>query len=351
MPNKKISELVSGTPTLTSVLPVSDSAGTVTNKVTVQAILNADARWALFLPAAPTSLTTTAGNAQVILAWTAPTVSAQTPITDYLVQSSTNSGSTWTTVSDGTSTATSATVTGLTNGTPYVFRVAAVNGVGTGAYSSATSSVTPGAGDPNFANVSLLMHFEGSSFVDSGPLALSLTRESTDAQLSSAQARFGSKSGFWANNAPGSNVYTPNSTAFGFGTGDFTIEFWYRYQEGNGTIIAIGSEETYVQADNGGGLYVKGVWENQISGGVPVGQWVHVAICRSAGTTHVYTGGTRRAQISDTTNFGSSAVFRIGRPGGWAPPSQYIDELRVTKGVARFTGATMTVPEAAYPDS
>jgi hypothetical protein len=144
MPNKKISELVSGTPTLTSVLPVSDSAGTVTNKVTVQAILNADARWALFLPAAPTSLTTAAGNAQVILAWTAPTVSAQTPITDYLVQSSTNSGSTWTTVSDGTSTATSATVTGLTNGTPYVFRVAAVNGVGTGAYTAATDSVTPG---------------------------------------------------------------------------------------------------------------------------------------------------------------------------------------------------------------
>lgn len=144
MPNKKISELVSGTPTLTSVLPASDSAGTVTNKVTVQSILNADARWALFLPAAPTSLTTTAGNAQVILAWTAPTVSAQTPITDYLVQSSTNSGSTWTTVSDGTSTATSATVTGLTNGTPYVFRVAAVNGVGTGAYTAATDSVTPG---------------------------------------------------------------------------------------------------------------------------------------------------------------------------------------------------------------
>jgi hypothetical protein len=103
-----------------------------------------DSRWDLFLPPAPTSLTATAGNAQVAVSWTAPTVLAQTPITDYIVQSSTNSGSTWTTVSDGVSTATSYTVTGLTNGTPIVFRVAAVNGVGTGAYSSATSSVTPG---------------------------------------------------------------------------------------------------------------------------------------------------------------------------------------------------------------
>jgi hypothetical protein len=44
------------------------------------------------------------------------------------------------------STATTRTVTGLTNGTGYIFRVAAVNGVGTGAYSTASSSVTPSSG-------------------------------------------------------------------------------------------------------------------------------------------------------------------------------------------------------------
>ena len=102
-----------------------------------------DSRWDLFLPPAPTSLTATGGNAQVALTWTAPTVLTQTPITDYTVQFSSNSGSTWTTFSDGTSTATSATVTGLTNGTAYTFRVAAVSGVGQGAWSSASNSVTP----------------------------------------------------------------------------------------------------------------------------------------------------------------------------------------------------------------
>lgn len=104
-----------------------------------------DSRWDLFLPPAPTGLTATVGNSQVSLSWTAPTVLAQTPILDYAVQFKLASASLWGTFSDGTSTATSATVTGLTNGTAYVFRVAAVNGVGTGAYTAASSSVTPNA--------------------------------------------------------------------------------------------------------------------------------------------------------------------------------------------------------------
>jgi hypothetical protein len=101
---------------------------------------------ALFVPPAPTGVTATAGNGQALLSWTAPTgVIAQAPVLDYVLQYSSNSGSTWNTVSDGTSTATSAAVTGLTNGTAYTFRVAAVNGVGTGAYSAASSSVMPGS--------------------------------------------------------------------------------------------------------------------------------------------------------------------------------------------------------------
>jgi hypothetical protein len=145
MPSKKISELTAGTAVSTSVVPASNAAGTETTKLTLASILALETRWSLFAPPAPTSLTAVAGNTQASLSWTAPTVLSVTPITDYVVQYSSNSGSTWTTFSDGTSTATSATVTGLTNGTAYVFRVAAVNGVGTGAYTAASSSVTPSA--------------------------------------------------------------------------------------------------------------------------------------------------------------------------------------------------------------
>jgi hypothetical protein len=105
-----------------------------------------DSRWDLFLPPAPASVTATADNAQATVSWTAPTgVISQAPVNDYVVQFSSNSGSTWTTFSEGTSTATTATITGLTNGTAYAFRVAAANGIGQGAWSSTSSSVTPTA--------------------------------------------------------------------------------------------------------------------------------------------------------------------------------------------------------------
>jgi titin len=92
---------------------------------------------------APTSLATTSGVSQVVLSWTAPASNGGDLITDYTVQFSSDSGSSWTTFSDSVSASTSATVTGLTNGTPYVFRVAAVNAAGTGLFSSASGSASP----------------------------------------------------------------------------------------------------------------------------------------------------------------------------------------------------------------
>jgi len=124
-----------------------------------------DSRWDLFLPPAPTGVTGTFGNAQVSLTWTAPTgVLAQTPITDYTVQYSSNSGSSWTTFSRSASTTTSATVTGLTNGTAYTFQVATVSGIGTGSYSTASSSVTPN----NFTATAVLLTSGTSYTVPSG---------------------------------------------------------------------------------------------------------------------------------------------------------------------------------------
>jgi len=94
------------------------------------------------VPAAPTNLSGTAGNGQVVLSWTSPSGNGGSAITDYTVQYSSNGGTRWTSFSDETSTATTATVTGLSNGTSYVFQVAAVNDAGTGAFSEPTPRVT-----------------------------------------------------------------------------------------------------------------------------------------------------------------------------------------------------------------
>jgi titin len=89
------------------------------------------------------SLTATHGNAQVTLQWQAPSANNVGGITDYVIQRSTDSGATWSTLSDGTNTDTSYFVTQLTNGTAYQFRVSAVNSVGAGPYSASTGNVTP----------------------------------------------------------------------------------------------------------------------------------------------------------------------------------------------------------------
>jgi peptidyl-prolyl cis-trans isomerase A (cyclophilin A) len=94
-------------------------------------------------PGAPGVAAGVPGSGRVNLTWTAPASSGNSAITDYVVQFSSDSGTTWTTFTDGTSPATSAAVTGLTNGTNYVFRVAAVNGAGAGVFSPASAAVTP----------------------------------------------------------------------------------------------------------------------------------------------------------------------------------------------------------------
>lgn len=94
------------------------------------------------VPSAPTGLAGTPLNSSVSLTWTAPAYNGGATITDYVVEYSTNNSSSWTTFNDGVSASPSTTVTGLTNGTMYAFRVSAVNSVGRGA-SSSTIAVTP----------------------------------------------------------------------------------------------------------------------------------------------------------------------------------------------------------------
>ena len=93
------------------------------------------------IPPVPTGLTATAGNAQIILAWTASTGAAS-----YRVKRATTSGGPYTQIANPT--ATTYTDTGLTNGTPYYYVVSAVNSAGESANSS-QASATPKATTAN----------------------------------------------------------------------------------------------------------------------------------------------------------------------------------------------------------
>jgi hypothetical protein len=96
------------------------------------------------VPGAPTSLSATSSGTQVVLSWTAPSNNGGVAISDYVVEFQEGSGS-WQTFSDGVSSSTSATITGLTGSSNYNFRVSAKNdgsgytGPGTTGTSAASS--------------------------------------------------------------------------------------------------------------------------------------------------------------------------------------------------------------------
>jgi titin len=86
-------------------------------------------------PTAPRTLIATAKTRSVSLAWVVPVKANASAVTDYVVQYRLQGSSTWIIFRDGTSTARKATVTGLTSGQIYEFRVAAKNKAGTGTWS------------------------------------------------------------------------------------------------------------------------------------------------------------------------------------------------------------------------
>ncbi len=145
---------IAGATNATYTLLAADAGSTVTVTVTAiksgytptGATSSATGTIAATVPSAPSGLVATASNVQVALTWSAPASNGGAAITDYSIQYSSDSGSSWSSWAHTASTVASATVTGLTNGTAYVFKVAGINSAGTGTYST-TASATPVAGN------------------------------------------------------------------------------------------------------------------------------------------------------------------------------------------------------------
>jgi len=131
------------------------------NSVTVTPQMNANLATLATLPlptppGAPTIASVTSGPGQIAVSWLAPNNSGSPPVSEYLLKYSSNNGSSWTRFqpSTGPITALSCTVTGLTNGTPYVIKVIAKNAFGISPPSVHAARVTPATvpGAPTIAS-------------------------------------------------------------------------------------------------------------------------------------------------------------------------------------------------------
>lgn len=220
-------------------------------------------------------------------------------------------------------------------------------------------ATTAPVGDPSFASVKLLLHCDGSNnsttFTD--VIGKTVTANG-NAKISTADSQFGGASGYFA--ASSDYLSFSDSSDWDFGTGDFTVEAWIKILTsvtGTHSILTLGQ---YYSVTTGSMFYIQdgkitywgGSAVSESSASVTAGAWVHVAWSRASGTMRQFTGGILRKESASTLNFAPSTYFGIGRDMQFANASLggYIDDLRVTKGVARYTTG-FTPPTSAFPDS
>ena len=181
-----------------------------------------------------------------------------------------------------------------------------------------------------------------------------------DTKISTAQNQFGGSSILM----DGSGDYLQIADVgnnLDFGTGDFTIEWWQYLTSldrfaidlrngSNGAKILLYSYPSDGSADD---LYLWVNSANRITASncLSANQWQHIALVRESGTTSIYVDGTQEGSTySDSTDYQHDQIRiwhnSIGAEN-YTPPG-YVDEFRISKGFARYSGASLTVPTSAF---
>jgi hypothetical protein len=211
--------------------------------------------------------------------------------------------------------------------------------------------------DPYWSSVSYLLVGNGANGTTTNIKDSSSNNVATtisgNTVISTAQSQFGSGSSVYFDGS-GDYLTLANSSLFNFGTGDFTIEGWFYF-----TTIPSSTFPSLFQV--GGGLYFNFRGSSTIaltdtttvyaqsSSGITSGSWHYIAVVRGSGVSRVYVNGTGGTAVSCTVSFPQGTPYVFADPGTSAYNAGYLYDLRITKGVARYTGSTMTVPTGPLP--
>ena len=222
---------------------------------------------------------------------------------------------------------------------------------GTAVYTAAFTP--PTAPLTNIANTSLLCNFTNAGIFDQ--TAKNVLETVGDAKVSTAQYKYGT--GSIELDGTGDYLSIAASKNFAFGTGDFTIEFWMRSTDGNGNIIGLvtnaagnwnlvlASSLMYWQSQ-----YATTNLLNRSATAILDGAWHHVAFTRASGSNRMFFDGVLQgAAVSDSTNYTAPNAMQVGSSGVYGDLAAHIDDLRITKGYARYT-SNFTPPSSAFKD-
>ena len=226
------------------------------------------------------------------------------------------------------------------------------------------------SGETNFNKVSLLLPFDGSdtatSTSDESDNSHTITFAGT-AQLDTAQKKFGTASLLLDGDSD--YIQVADHDSFDFDAGNFTAECWIRFAAlGNNTIFSHWANGTassmsyYLTYFNSSGILRLGYYlgsnlDTSYSWSPSTGTWYHIALERSGTTLKVYIDGTSVISVSASTTAlrDSEDPFRVGvfNDASTGSPSLdwyfngHIDDLRITKGLARY-GTNFTPPTSAH---
>jgi len=242
--------------------------------------------------------------------------------------------------------------TGTMNGYIADARIVKGTAVYTSAFTPPTAPLTA------ITNTSLLLNYTNAGIYD----ATSKNDLETvgNAQISTTQSKWGGSSMYF--DGTGDWLAVPTSVLPQFGTGDFTIEFWW-YPNSLATAQQIisntndsavtGSGEFVITYNTSLGLrfYINaGAVDIQQGSttGWTTGQWYYVAAVRSGNTLTLYRNGSSIASGSVTgITIGANVPFYIGgEPTQPTSINGYLQDVRITKGYAR---TVTTSPTAAFP--
>ena len=202
-------------------------------------------------------------------------------------------------------------------------------------------------------SVSLLLHGNGANgsttITDSRGNTLSVV--GSNVSISTAESKFGGSSIYFG--GTGGYIQCP-AQVFNPLSQDFTVEWWQKLATTNTTYSTISTNANGGFRSSNGSLQIfSGGLNNVAATGYSYSlDWQHIAITKTSSDAFLFLDGVRRANnAANTQSVSSCDRFDIGRSNASYPNSfnGYIDELRVTLGIARYT-ANFTPPTAPFPD-